>query len=116
MKESIYSKFLISVVRYVVASVSAIFVQHGLVDAGTADEFTTTAALQIVGGLISFGTMLWLSYKDRILEFVKTRVAIALPPNTSMEKVSAIANTVDDKKAVAVGDVEVPNLSVAVTK
>ena len=106
MKETVYSKFFVSIIRYVVASIAAIFVQHGMVDATTADEFTGTAAVQIVGGIIAFGSMLWLSYKDRILEFVKTRVAIAIPPNSTMEKVTAIANTVVDKKAIADGDID----------
>jgi|SRR5690349_8598037 len=106
MKETIYSKFLESIIRYFIVLLAGYLVRKGVVDVETANKFTASAALQLTAALIAFAGALWFSYKDRIFSFVKTRVGIALPPNTSIEKVVAIANSVADKKAVATGQID----------
>lgn len=105
MKESIYYRFFLSIIRHLVSALSAFFVHKGWVDAETADEFTGAAAAQIAIGIIAFAGTLWFAYKDKIWEFVKTRVGIELPPSTPISKVAAIAATVENKSAVAKGDI-----------
>jgi hypothetical protein len=105
-KESVYFKFVLSIVRKAVTAVATLLVGWGYVDADLANEFSTSAAVKITLGIIAAAISFWASYKNVILETLKTRVAIALPPTTSIEKVAAIANTVHNKKAVASGEVD----------
>lgn len=104
-KESIYYKFLLSCVRKGVTALAALLVSWGWVDAGLANDFSDSAAMKITSGIIALGISLWLSYKNVIIETLKTRVGIAVPPTTPIETVSEIAATVVNKKEVASGKV-----------
>lgn len=104
MKETVYYRVMLGIIRHFISAIATVLVAKGWIDSDTANEFTASASAQIVIGLIAFLTTLYFSYKDKIWEFVKTRVGIALPPNATMEKVVAVAHTVEDKKAVATGE------------
>lgn len=106
MKQTIQQIFLFSIVRHLLTMLSGILVSWGWVDAETANHWTVDSAMKIVAGLISFVGPLYWSYRDKIREFVEKRIAILLPPDTHVDEVAAIANAVQDKKAVALGNME----------
>jgi hypothetical protein len=108
MKETVYGAFLFSILRHILSMVTGILVAKGIVTTESADEFTTTAAIQISAAIITFATALWLSYRDKIWNFLKVRVGIWMPPNSTPETVAEIAGTVQNKAAVAKGQADGP--------
>lgn len=115
-KESIYFKFLLSIARKSVTALATLLVSWGWVDAEVANEFSESAALKLTLGSIALAISLWASYKNVILETLKTRIAGALPPTVSIEKVSIIANAVEDKTEVAKGNVNITEAIKEVSK
>lgn len=110
MKETVYSRVLYAILRHLISGISGVLVAHGWIEAELANNFNDSAAMQITLGIISFLTAIYFSYKDKILEFVKTHIARVLPPTTPMETVNKIARTVEKKKEVAKGDLSSLNL------
>jgi ABC-type nickel/cobalt efflux system permease component RcnA len=108
MKDSIYHAFIFSIIRHILSMLTGVLVSWGVLTAETANEFTTTAAVQIAAGVLTFGAALWLSYRDKIWQFLKLRIGIWMPPNTDPEIVAEIASTVDNKAEVARGGAEPP--------
>lgn len=101
MKESLTQALLMSFVRKLVTSIATALVTYGWIDADLSNRLTTEAVTAITAGIIGLVASFWLSYKNVILEFVKTRVGIAMPPNASLTDVSIAASLVEDKKSVA---------------
>src|SRR5690349_17993639 len=104
MKETIYTRFVYAILRHLISAACGILVAKGWVEAETANAFTDSAAMQITLGLVSFAMVLYMSYKDKVWEFVKTNIAKVLPPTTPMDTVVDVAKNVQNKKEVAKGD------------
>lgn len=106
MKTTIYQTFLYSILRHLLTVLTGFLVSKGWVDAETADEFTTQASLEIAAGLIALGGALYWSYKDKIMAYVKIVIAKLMPPDTEIQKIETVAATVENKRAVALSNVE----------
>lgn len=103
MNETLTKALVSSFVRKLITWISGILLASGWINAELSNRLTGEAVGFIATSIITFAASSWLSYKNVILEFVKTRIAIALPPTSSVQKVSAIAATVENKAAVARG-------------
>jgi F0F1-type ATP synthase membrane subunit a len=101
MKETVFHRFVYSIIRHFITLIAGYLVSRGIVDADLANEFTTEAAMQISFALVAFLATLYFSYKDKVWEFVKTKVAIILPPTVDVERVAEVAATIQNKRAVA---------------
>ena len=106
MKETIYTRFVLSIVRHLVTYLSGTLVTWGVVQADLANEFTAAASSKITTGLISFLVILYFAWKDKVWEFVKTAAAKILPPNTTYETIVSVANNFENKTAIAKGTID----------
>lgn len=104
MKETIYQRFLFAIFRHLISSLAGMLVTWGWIDAELANQFTESVAFKLATGAVALVIALYLSYKDKIWEFLKTKVAIAMPPNSTVNEVAQVASTVENKTAVAKGD------------
>lgn len=104
MKETVYTRFLYSIIRHIISGLAFILVHRGWVEVELANKFTDSAAMDITAGVVALGISLYFSYKDKIWEFVKTNIAKVLPPASTMETVVKVSKNVENKKEVAQGD------------
>jgi hypothetical protein len=106
MNETLTKALVSSFLRKIITYISGILLASGWINAELSDRMSGEAVGLIAASIIAFATSSWLSYKNVILEFVKTRIGIALPPSSTIAKVSAIAATVENKAAVAKGEAD----------
>lgn len=106
MKEALTIALARSLVRKLMSVFAGALLASGWINAELADRLTTEAVTLIATALVTLTASVWLTYKNVILEFVKTRVGIALPPTSTIETVEDIAKMVENKTAVATGAVD----------
>jgi hypothetical protein len=111
MKETLMAALIRSFVRKGITFISAVLLTKGLIDSDLANRLDTEAVTLITTGIISLGVTVWLSYKNVIIEFVKTRVALLMPPTASLDTVAQVAATVEDKRSVAKGEVKAEDIA-----
>lgn len=107
-KDGIYKSVLMGIIRHIISGLSGILVAHGFITYELGSKFTDTVTLDVSSALILFATSIWFSYKDKIWEFLKTRIAILLPPTATMKRVEEVAKTVENKTAIATGKEALP--------
>jgi hypothetical protein len=111
MGETVQQRFLLSVLRYFLTWIGGMLVQKGLVKAELVSGFFASEAFTLMlSGSAFFLISIYYSYKNTIWEFVKTRIGILVPPDTPFEDVVKIASIVNDKHAVAKGEMEKLNM------
>lgn len=111
MKEAVFAALIRSFVRKGITALSSALVTKGIIDANLAGRLNTEAVTLITTGIITFLVSAWLSYRNVIIEFVKTRIGILMPPTTTLETVTQIAENVEDKRAVAKGEVKAEDIT-----
>ena len=111
MKEAVFAALLRSFIRKGMSVLSGVLVTKGIIDADLAGRLNTEAVAFITTGVITLLVSTWLSYRNVIIEFVKTRIGILMPPTTTLETVTQIAENVEDKRAVAKGEVKAEDIT-----
>lgn len=110
-KNGIWYQFLLSIIRHFLSGIGLYLVGKGVISEEFLNKFVESAGAQIIAGLIAFIGALYLSYRNKVWEFLKTRIGLILPPTATINDVVQVAEKIEDKEAVAKGEVKAEDIA-----
>lgn len=112
LRQLIYA-ILYGFIRTVFAAVCGFLVGNGIIGEEAA-TFIDSAAGEVTTGLIGLVLILYFSYRNKIVEFAKTHLALILPSGTDYNDLIDNLKIVRSKKKAASGKVFLASLAIVV--